>query len=46
MCVKAYNEIHVCIYIYNELVNYKIAIFLLIRIKIKFRYKIINNFLA
>ena len=28
----------------NELVNYKITIFLLVRNEIKFWYKIINNF--
>ena len=36
-----------CIYMYiynNELVNYKITIFVLVRIEIEFWHKIINNF--
>ena len=32
------------VYIHNELVNYKVRIYLLIRIEIKFWYEIINNF--
>ena len=43
VCVKAYNK--TCIYICNnELVKYKVTIFLLIRIEIKFWYKVLNNF--
>ena len=43
VCVKAYNKIHV--YINNDkLVKYKVTIFVLVRIEIKFWYKIINNF--
>ena len=37
----------VCVYVCvcnNELLNYKVTIFILIRIEIKFWYKIINNF--
>ena len=40
--VKAYNKIRVYI-CNNELVNYKVTTFVLIRIEIKFLYKIINN---
>ena len=41
ICVKVYNKM----YTYNnELANYKVTIFVLVRIEIKFWYKIINNF--
>ena len=45
VCVKAYNKTYIHIYICNsELVKYKVTIFLLVRIEIKFWYKVLNNF--
>ena len=44
VCVKAYNKVRVYIYLSNnELVNYKVTIFVLVRIEIKFWHKIINK---